>query len=274
MSADALPLTLLIVLTEAAVGGVWLLLVPQVRNNAVASFIKFSAALVFVVAALAFFVSATVEVDSDLDGYPLRDGWMTEFRLALAAVFALSGLYAYATVRDHRGPALALGGAASIAGLAALALFAQVVSAPTWGYPLVLASLIVGALAVGAVSHGMTLGHWYLVTPRLPEQPLRELTGLLVLFIGAQAVLLGLSLALPRDDVQTSVDEPILENYFLWLRAGLGLAFPGLLAWMAWDSAGVRGMQSATGLLYIAMVLVICGEIVGKGLLFASAVPN
>ena len=33
-------------------------------------------------------------------------------------------------------------------------------------------------------------------------------------------------------------------------------------------------MQSATGLLYIAMALELSGEVLAKGLLFVSAVPN
>jgi hypothetical protein len=89
-----------------------------------------------------------------------------------------------------------------------------------------------------------------------------------------QAVLIVASLALPRDVIQGSVDTPILENPFLWMRLGFGLAFPALLVWMAWDSSGARAMQSATGLLYIAMALVLCGEVVAKGIMFASGVPN
>lgn len=41
------------------------------------------------------------------------------------------------------------------------------------------------------------------------------------------------------------------------------------------DSSRVRAMQSATGLLYIAAIaLVLSGEILSKGLLFATAVPT
>jgi hypothetical protein len=43
---------------------------------------------------------------------------------------------------------------------------------------------------------------------------------------------------------------------------------------MAFDSSGARAMMSATGLLYIAMALVLAGEVVGRGLMFASGVPN
>jgi len=43
---------------------------------------------------------------------------------------------------------------------------------------------------------------------------------------------------------------------------------------MAFDSSGLRAMQSATGLLYIAMALVLAGEILAKGLLLVTAVPT
>jgi hypothetical protein len=108
----------------------------------------------------------------------------------------------------------------------------------------------------------------------LPEQPLREMTSWLLAVMAIQALLIIPGLALPHDDVSGSVDTPILENPFFYMRIGFGLAFPMLLAWMAYDSSSVRAMQSATGLLYIAMALVLAGEVVGKGLMFTSAVPS
>jgi hypothetical protein len=274
VTPESLPLSLLIVLVELTAGGVWVLLIPQYRDNAAASFIKFSAVLVFIVAAITFFVGAAIDVGSDVDGYPLDNDWMGPARIALAATFAASALYAYATVRDHRLPALVLGGVTSALGLAALAFLAAVVAGPAWGFPLVFASFVIGAVAVGAVSNGMTLGHWYLVTPRLAEAPLREITGLLVVTLVVQALFIGLSLALPHDTVKTSFHHGIWGNYFFFMRLGFGLAFCAVLAWMAYDSAGVRAMQSATGLLYIAMVLVICAQVVANGVLFTSGVPN
>jgi hypothetical protein len=225
-------------------------------------------------AAVAFFVAAAVPVEPEVGGYPLDEDWMDGARVALAALFMASALYAYATLRDHRGVAMAMGAAGSAAGVAALALLAQVIAGPAWSVALVLLSLLVGALAAGTVCVAMTLGHWYLVTPRLPEAPLREMTGFLVALIVLQALILVPALILPHDDIDTSVDGPLLENPFFWMRTGFGIVFPGVLAWMAFDSTSVRAMQSATGLLYIAMVLVISGEVVGKGLLFVSGVPN
>ena len=96
----------------------------------------------------------------------------------------------------------------------------------------------------------------------------------LLLALGVQAPLLIRTLTLPRDAIANSLDTPIGLNPFFWMRVGGGLAFPFALSYMAFDSSGVRAMQSATGLLYIAMALVLAGEILAKGLLFATAVPT
>jgi hypothetical protein len=225
-------------------------------------------------AAITVWVAATISVDADVDGYPLDPSYMPEARVALALVLALSLPYMALTLRESRVASLVVGGATSVAGLAGIALLAQVFAVPTWGYAGTLLSLIVGGLVVGAVSMGMILGHWYLVTPRLPEQPLREMTALLLVAMAVQALLIVLALALPRDTIATAVDTPILQNPFFWMRVAGGLVFPMVLVWMAYDSSGVRAMQSATGLLYIAMALVLSGEVLAKGLLFVSAVPN
>jgi hypothetical protein len=236
--------------------------------------VKFGAGMVVVMAGLTFWLAASLGVDDEVDGYPLDPSYMPEARASLAVLFALAVPYALLTLRESRVPSLIAGGAASIAGLAAVAFLAQVFALPTWGYVGTLLAFVVGGLVVGAVSMGMVLGHWYLVTPRLPEQPLREMTFFLLVAMAVQALLLIPALALPRDTVANAVETPILENPFFWMRVAGGLAFPMLLTWMAYDSSGVRAMQSATGLLYIAMALVLSGEVLAKGLLFVSAVPN
>ena len=274
ISAQALPFTLLIVLVEFTVGGLWVLWAAHIRGESAASFVKFGAGMVAVMAVLTFWLAAKLTVGDKVDGYPLDPSYMPEARVALALVALLSLPYAVLTIRESRIPSLLAGGSASIVGLVAVALLAQVFALPTWGYVGTLLAFVVGGLVVGAVSMGMVLGHWYLVTPRLPERPLREMTFFLLLAMGVQALLIIPALALPRDTIANAVDTPILENPFFWMRVGGGLAFPMLLAWMAYDSSGVRAMQSATGLLYIAMALVLSGEVLAKGLLFVSAVPN
>ena len=274
MSAEALPYTLLIILAEFTIGGLWVLWLADLRGRAAVSFIKFGAGLVFVMAAFTFWLAAKISVPHEVDGYPMDPDYMPAARVALVLLFALSLPYALLALREKRTASLVAGGLASAAGLAAIAVLAQVVALPTWGYAGTLLSLVVGGLVVGAVSMGMILGHWYLVTPRLPEQPLREMTFFLLVAMAVQAALIIPALALPRESIANAVDTPILQNPFFWMRVGGGLGFPMLLAYMAYDSSGARAMQSATGLLYIAMALVLSGEVLAKGLLFVTAVPS
>lgn len=274
MSAEALPHSLLIVLVEFTVGSAIVTLFWQARGNSAVSFVKFCAAMIFVMAGLTFWVAAAIEIDSEVDGYPLDPDYMPEARMALLLAFVLALPYAALTLFEQRMPSLVAGAATSVAGIAGIGFLAQVFAIPTWGFALTFISLLVGALVVGAVSIGMILGHWYLVTPRLPAAPLRELTAFLVAIIAIQGLLLIPALALPRDSFPSSNDTPVLENAFFWLRIGGGIGFPLLLAWMAYDSTTVKAMQSATGLLYIAMALVLAGEVMGKGIFFVSAVPN
>ena len=275
MNVDALPFTLLILLAELAIGGLWVLVASDLRGMVAKSFVKFGAGLTLVMAAFTFWVAAKVQVSAEVDGYPLDAAYMTGVRIALGFLFALTFPYLYLARRESRRASLVVGGLASAAGLAALALMAQVFAIPTWGYVGTLLSLLVGTMTVGAVSMGMVLGHWYLVTPRLPARPLREVTAFLLLALVIQVILLAPALALPvRQEPANALDMSIGQNPFFWMRVGGGLLFPMALAYMAWDSSGVRAMQSATGLLYLAMALVLSGEVLGKGLLFVTAIPS
>jgi hypothetical protein len=50
----------------------------------------------------------------------------------------------------------------------------------------------------------------------------------------------------------------------------VGLLFPTAVTWLAFKSAQIRGMMSATGLLYIALGAILAGEVLARGLLFTT----
>ena len=168
------------------------------------------------------------------------------------------------------------GGLALAVGVAGLGLLAYQVSPPTWGFAGPLLSLLVGALALGLVSESMILGHWYLVKPKLPGQPLQELTFLLLAILTLQAALLVLNATVPARDPPESMAllaGSLASNPAFWLRVGVGLLFPLALAYMAWQSSREHAMMSATGLLYIAVGTVFTGELLARGILFVTAAP-
>jgi hypothetical protein len=168
------------------------------------------------------------------------------------------------------------GGVALGAGLVALGLLAYQVSPPAWSVAGPLLSLLAGALVLGLVNESMVLGHWYLVSPKLPGRPLQELTFLLLVALAVQGALLIVNAAVPVREVPESgavLAGSLGSNPAFWLRVGVGLLFPLALAYMAWRSSLERAMMSATGLLYIAVGAVFAGEVLARGLLFVTGAP-
>jgi hypothetical protein len=122
----------------------------------------------------------------------------------------------------------------------------------------------------------MIWGHWYLVNPRLPEGPLNEMTLLVLGAVVFELAVTALNAAVPvgRELASSALLAIALpENPAFWLRIGVGLIFPAILAFMAYKSSTERAMMSATGLLYIAVGAILAGEAIGRGLLFVTAAP-
>ena len=165
------------------------------------------------------------------------------------------------------------GVAGGAAGAATLAVLAALVAGPAWSYAGVLASMLAAAVALGGSMMAMSWGHWYLTNSGLPKEPLEEMSLVLLGAVAAQAALMVAAAVAPVRETpltQAAFGVALGENPAFWLRVGVGLAFPAVLAWLAWRAASIRGMMAATGLLYIAVGAVLTGEILARGLLFAT----
>src|SRR3972149_6907129 len=100
-------------------------------------------------------------------------------------------------------------------------LIAYQVSPPTWGFAGMLLSVLAGALALGLVNEAMVLGHWYLVSPKLPGKPLQELTFLLLAVLLVQGALMIVNAAIPAREVPQStalLAGSLGSNPAFWLR--------------------------------------------------------
>ncbi len=276
MNIDALPYTVYLLLAELAVGSLAVLALADARGLVERSFVKYCAVQTTAVAAIALplaWWATSNEIDS---GYPMRGrGFDAAWWLLLGFSF-VSTCHSALTLAERRRGALVAGLLGVALGVAALAWLAFALSEPVWSYGAMLASVLFGALATGGVTLAMVLGHWYLVTPRLPNRPLNELTLLTWGALVAQTVLMALNLATPAGEtlnVTTVFGEGLAANPALWLRVGVGLAFAGACVGMAHLSSRESSMMSATGLLYIAMGAVLAGEVLARGILFATAVP-
>jgi len=273
MSLAAMPYTTFLLLLEFAAGCQAVLMLAVLKGEISKGFIKMSAVLVLATAVPALWITNILGGVDVVADYPLATEWLTPLRVVVAAFLVLSALYNLLVWREYLEPSKPLGWLTAAAGAVAIVLAAAYVQLPTWGYGGTLVSLLAGALSLGAVSLGMTLGHWYLVTPRLPEQPLNRITLLLLIVLAAQTLFVVANLFIPARYVPAidGSESGLLQNPVLWLRLGIGLLFPLALAYMAWQSSVIRAMMSATGLLYIAMGGVLAGEVLARALLFSTA---
>ena len=243
---------------------VWLL---RQGTDAAAGFLGFSATLAAVIGLgwLAVEWGLPPPTELAIDARPELD----EPRRAAIAAFSLLALLA--GLRLRRGSrATWLGAGAIAAGIAAMALGAY---DWTGGEPLAV-SLLVQFLALAAVTGGsmaaVVLAHWYLVTPKISEQPLVLTTQLLMLVLVIQLLLLGgwLAAGIPDQEPFEALTGP--NAVFVWLRLTVGLLFPLILTAMAYRTALTRSMESATGLLYIEFAVVMASTIVAGGLLIGE----
>lgn len=248
------------VLTGLAVGSLAAVILGRLRTDATRGFLAFTASC-----ATAFGVLALA---SDM-ALPGASGLDTPRRIGLAAFVGLSAAYTVAVARRRRAPALAT--AALAAGLATYASAAAGWGAdPIAAVPL-LVQLVILAAATGGVFAAMILGHWYLVTPKLPEGPLvlfsRILLAVLLLQLALFVTWVGLGAGSSAGPFSALVGPWAL---FVWLRLLVGLVFPIVVSWAAIQTARTRSMESATGLLYINVGTIAAGTILAAGLYFGA----
>lgn len=259
------------VLTGLAVGSYAAVVLLRQRTAATRGYLGFTT-----VCAIAFGVLAWVSdgalpaslgdspvvVDPSWDGP--RGAALAAFWI-LAAAALITRRVASAAARTVEWTALAAGGATLLFGALAWG------GAPTGSISLLLQLLIVSG-ATGGVFAAMILGHWYLVTPKLPEAPLILLSRSLLALIALQVALFWAWIALGAGPAGGSPFAALVGPWalFVWLRLIVGLIFPLIVSWASVQTARSRSMESATGLLYINVGSIAAGTILAAGLYFGA----
>jgi hypothetical protein len=124
------------------------------------------------------------------------------------------------------------------------------------------------AALLGSATAAMLMGHTYLTAPGMSMTPLLRLLGALFVAVVVRMALAGLTLWTLADTAQ-----PLSTDLLLWLpvRWLVGFLGPLVLGWMAWNCARIRSTQSATGILYVVVILCFIGELTGELLRAAQA---
>ena len=114
----------------------------------------------------------------------------------------------------------------------------------------------------------MLLGHWYLVDHGMPLAPLRRLTLAYGIAVAARIGVLAVAAArTPGLGERFGSAEAFLRGggATLLLVAAFGVLLPPLLAAGAWGTLRVPNTQSATGILYVAVIAAFTGELAATG---------
>lgn len=156
---------------------------------------------------------------------------------------------------------------AALPGAAALALVAGATDRPgpspavqSWILGL---DVVTSAALLGTTTAAMILGHWYLVQAGMPIRPLQRLTAAIVVFAAVKgAMMVGVFAAYgwPPSRAGWMVTLLLPPGLFYLVRLGFGVVGPLAMAPLIWHTARIHATQSATGILYAAVFLVLVGE--------------
>jgi hypothetical protein len=116
---------------------------------------------------------------------------------------------------------------------------------------------LTGGLVLGSTIAAMFLGHWYLNTPTMELAPLRKLIVLIVIAVALRAIVCGAGLVLQLVGPGLSTAEML----FAFLRWAAGIIGVIVLAVMTWQTLKIPNTQSATGILYVAVIATFIGEL-------------
>jgi hypothetical protein len=178
--------------------------------------------------------------------------------VAFGLVLTLAVLSFAATLAWGLGlPRLGVPAALAIAATATVVL-SLTAEGGSWGrWALNAASRLASASLLGSTLTAMLLGHYYLTAPAMSIEPLKRFVRWMAASLVVRTALAcGALLLLP-----TSSGGATIGPLFVAMRWGMGIAGFGLATFLAWRTVQIRSTQSATGILYIAMTLLLFGEL-------------
>ncbi|MDR3638751.1 MAG: hypothetical protein P4L84_33400 [Isosphaeraceae bacterium] len=136
------------------------------------------------------------------------------------------------------------------------------------------AGRVASAFLMGSTLTAMLLGHHYLTAPAMSIDPLRRFVRCMAWALAIRAGVAALGFWAWRSGAFAPSAVVPVSTFFLTVRWGVGFLGPALATVLTWKTVEIRSTQSATGILYIAMTLVLFGELTalvlsqGSGVIF------
>ena len=273
VAALTVPLALFLLLAETAVGGTATVVYLRIVGGLTQGFMKFIAVTYAIVALLAFLTVLGGPPDAYHRLLGLQRPAAQSLVFLQALVLAMLLLHAVIVFRKSLAAAsswvLTLVASGLLLGGIALAL-APLAGSLLDGAAIALA-VVLSATVLGAATTGMLLGHWYLVTPALTNRPLLRSIAVLLVGLVLQALTYPLMLRGLAHGSGSLTHALTLSPPLSVLWALGAVALPLVAAGLALPTCRIRSFTSTTGLLYLAMIALLPGQLVGQLLFFVAA---
>lgn len=166
-------------------------------------------------------------------------------------------------VRSLTRPVLNIGAILFLGATGTATLFLNASLALSASGTILLISMFVSAFLLGSVLLAMNWGHFYLTNPTLPIEPLAFLSRAL---LGSTALTAILSAILTVRNWQGQpgfAEGLLLESFqglYLWGRLLVGVIGGLVISILAYRTVRMHSTQAATGLLYVALLMILFGE--------------
>jgi hypothetical protein len=188
---------------------------------------------------------------------PIDNAWTVRGLLIAAMTIAFFCYISFSLENAPGGVLLASSDTALL--MAALLLLGSDVAPWSAGAFALLGDLSSAAL-LGTALSAMLMGHMYLIAPTMTLAPLYRMLGALGVALLCRVLVDGFALGFWTQEHSFG---KVAMDLKLWLavRWPVGLVGPLVLTWMAWQTARMRSTQSATGILYVVVILCFLGEL-------------
>ena len=192
-------------------------------------------------------------------------GWLLP---AAAAVTAWMASIAWFAERPRPGIILCVVTALLLAAATALVQVAtDENTAGGWGN---VGGALLSGLVTGLTVHAMLLGHWYLNAPGMRVDVLRRMIDVAFAAWAAQLVVAAAVAIMPAGTAAAGASGGPTTMALVSLRWLAGLAGLPVLLWLSRKTLDIPNTQSATGILYVACLAAILGELTAQLLSVAA----
>ena len=255
-------------------GGVMLAAAVSNPNDVTLLWLRLAGIIAWCMAALSMFFYFTRDFVSDYSAV-LRN---VQVGLLVATLLVIVAQVAFVQIAWRRTQCVFAGAAFVLSVLAGSNLLHELMDSRVPFPPKVLSMTLqalacagVGAM-VGLALMDMLLGHAYLTASKMTIAPFRRLNlalaGVLVgRFVRAVPLALALNVWRPVEGLWN------LNLFMIGTRWAVGLLVPAVFVYMAHDCIKRRSTQAATGILYVAGLLIFIGEIIALHLVRQTGLP-